>query len=158
MFTKHKNILFTIIALIIIFFGYWYFFLSKKSDPVAGDNTGLSVTANSSDASSPTTNAYDKEFVANLQTVRYIDLNPTILTSAAYKAMTFPEKPFEVDYNIPVGRRNPFLPIGVDARESASANSQVQDTPVIDSVPNTVIDTTTPPAATTTTPVQPKKR
>jgi hypothetical protein len=158
MLSKHKNILFAIIGIIIVFFGYWYFVLSKKPKETAGvSGTGLTVTTNSADASAPTTNSYDKEFVANLQTVRYIDLNATILTSAAFRAMSFPERPFEVDYDIPAGRRNPFLPIGVDARDTVvNAASQVQ------AVPNEPVAQDTQPvttkAASSTTPVQPVKR
>ena len=141
MLKKHKNILFILTGIILLFFGYWYFVLSKK-------NTGM-VEKNLSATTDSVKNGYDKEFVSNLQTVRNINLNTSILSTVAYKALSFPEKPFEVDYNIPVGRKNPFLPIGIDTETNNLVQGQTQIPPV-----NTVSVT-----ASTTTPLpQPKKR
>lgn len=141
MLKKHKNILFALIAIILVFFGYWYFFLSKKNDATSGDSL-VAVNGIESNSPSAVTNAYDREFVANLQTVRYIDLNTKIFSMPAYKALSFPEIPFAVDYNIPAGRRNPFLPLGVEAG-SVSA-PQVQPTQSAAEATSTFPATTTP--------------
>lgn len=142
MLKKHKNILFALIGIILVFFGYWYFVLSKKNNTT--ESNSLVATAGI-DTTSPdsVTNAYDKEFVANLQTVRYIDLNTKIFSMPAYKALTFPEVPFAVDYNIPAGRRNPFLPLGVDGGSAQSAS--VQQTATETQAPATTTATTTTP-------------
>ena len=125
MFKNHKNILFALIGIILVFFGYWYFFLSKK-DTKKGTANSLLVNPINPKAQAPMS-PYDKEFVANLQTVRYIDLNTELFAKASYKALSFPEVPFEVDYNIPVGRRNPFLPIGIEGN-TGSASVKTQNT------------------------------
>ncbi|MES2986248.1 MAG: hypothetical protein V4686_03975 [Patescibacteria group bacterium] len=142
MLKKHKNIIIGITAVILIFFGYWYLVLSKKGDSKAQSNS--LVASNNTQTSQSPVSAYDKEFVANLQTVRYIDLNTEIFNKPAYKALSFPEVPFAVDYNIPVGRRNPFLPIGLDS----------QTTPATVVAPAA----TTTPATTPTPTAQPKAR
>lgn len=134
MLKKHKNIVIGITALILIFFGYWYFVLSKKdsskTDSALVETNGIENGTQTSGA-----NSYDKEFVANLQTVRYIDLNTEIFSKPAYVALSFPQIPFAVDYNIPVGRRNPFLPLGLDS--SPTGVVQVQPVEEVVSAPST---------------------
>jgi hypothetical protein len=150
MLKNHKNILYSLIAIIILFFGYWYFVLSKK-DTTTGNNTLVATTPTQGTQQS-NQKTYDKEFVTSLQAIQYIDLDTTILTSPAYKALSFPEVPFQVDYNIPVGRRNPFLSIGDDPQSSGFTNTEV---PVQETITN--ISTTTPATTSPTLP-NPKKR
>lgn len=134
MIKKHKNTILALIGIILVLFGYWYFFLSKKD---AQNSSDTLVATNSAQRATSSASMYDKEFVANLQTVRYIDLNTEVFGMIAYKALSFPEVPFEVDYNIPVGRRNPFLPIGADGVSGASAPVQ----PVSETATNTATST-----------------
>lgn len=144
MLKKHKNILIALIAIILIFFGYWYFVLSKKNKTTSENSL---VATNSVQNSAPSAaSSYDKEFVSNLQTVRYIDLNTEIFSQPAYKALTFPEVPFEVDYNIPAGRRNPFLPLGIEAGTNSAAPTQQTTAPATSTTP------TAPTASSTTQP------
>jgi|GEM_PF-1564774 len=125
MLKNHKNILYILIAIIVIFFGYWYFVLSKK-DTTSNSSTAL-VAKTSTGATQPGQKSYDREFVASLQAIQYIDLDTSILASPAYQALSFPERPFQVDYNIPVGRRNPFLPIGSDTQVFEVSPAQNQN-------------------------------
>lgn len=115
MIKNHKNILYILIAIIIIFFGYWYFVLSKQ-DTASNSTNSLVAKTSAQNTTQSTQRTYDREFVASLQAIQYVDLNTSILQSPAYKALSFPERPFQVDYNIPVGRRNPFLPIGSETQ------------------------------------------
>lgn len=152
MLKNHKNILYALIAIIIIFFGYWYFVLSKKDTPSRSNNT--LVAKNSTQGSAqPSQKTYDKEFVLSLQAIQYIDLNTAILESPAYKALSFPEIPFAVDYNIPVGRRNPFLPIGTDFQTNEPQSVVV---PAVDT--SAVSATSTPIAPRVAPKVAPKPR
>lgn len=144
MLKKHKNILIGLTAIILIFFGYWYFVLSKKNKNTSENSL---VATNSVQNTAPSAaSSYDREFVSNLQTVRYIDLNTEIFSQPAYKALTFPEVPFVVDYNIPVGRRNPFLPLGIEAGTNTAAPTQQAAAPEASTTP------TTPTATSTTRP------
>lgn len=142
MLKNHKNILYILIAIIVLFFGYWYFVLSKRDEPSSNSNSLVAKTPGQQGVQQSGQSQYDQEFVSSLQAIRYIDLNTTILQSPAYKALSFPERPFQVDYNIPVGRRNPFLPIGVGQDIGTSNIVQEEEEPVA----------TTTPSATTTRP------
>lgn len=147
MLKKHKNIVIAISAIILIFFGYWYFVLSKK-DKTASSNS--LVASNSAQGTPPSAvTSYDREFVSNLQTVRYIDLNTNIFSQPSYKALTFPEIPFEVDYNIPAGRRNPFLPLGVEAGTNIPVPAQQPTSSAASTTPVTPVATTTTQPRTT---------
>lgn len=147
MLKKHKNTLLALIGIILVFFGYWYFVLSKKNETTSANAL---VATNGVQGKTPTgsANSYDKEFVANLQTVRYIDLDTEIFNKPAYKALSFPQVPFAVDYNIEPGRKNPFLPLGVEVAGSA----QSQPTPA----QSEVQATTTPVATSTATTTRPR--
>ncbi len=146
MLKNHKNILYILIAVIVIFFGYWYFVLSKK-DTASDTSNALVAKKTAQGEAQSGQKSYDREFVASLQAIRYIDLNTSILKSPAYQALSFPEKPFQVDYNIPVGRRNPFLPIGSETQRFEVSTAQ----------PQNIIKATTTATATQVLPT-PKKR
>lgn len=148
MLKKHKNILFSIIFIILAFFGYWYFFLSKKTNTQATGTTVVAGKTGTTGTQQPSQKSYDKEFVANLQTIQYISLDTTVITTPAYKALSFPERPFQVDYNIPVGRKNPFLPIGAVGPEGSLVSPQVQASAPVEDVPVTPVATTTRPNPT----------
>ncbi len=160
-FTRHKTILLSIIGLILIFFGYWYFVLSKKTAATtkqSGANGGLVKNTDSTPSATAGNKGYDKEFVAGLLSLNTINLDVNIFNSVAYKALSFPEKPFVVDYNIQYGRQNPFLPIGVDAVGISTSITTQSSGPTVDVPPASVVETasTTPtPAPATTTPVKP---
>lgn len=162
-FTRHKNILFSIIGLILIFFGYWYFVLSKKTPAktTGASGTGGLIKTTETPSATAGSKSYDKEFVAGLLNLNTINLDVSMFESVAYKALSFPEKPFAVDYNIPYGRQNPFLPIGVNA-VGISSSITTQNSGSATETDNSTVEevspaTTTPPAATTT-PVQPTKK
>lgn len=143
MIKNHKNIILSLILIIIAFFGYWYFFLSKKDTTKTGSLTAK-VVGSVSDQQNTQKN-YDKEFVSNLQTVQYISLDTSILDSVAYEALSFPKVPFRVDYIFPIGRGNPFLPIGVDRTGSVSvgAQSEVSSDVVVDVKEDTTVTSST---------------
>ncbi len=158
MFSKHKKILLTLIALVILFFGYWYFVLSKKPATTQNMNTGgltAGVIEAETNVSSTTDNSLkvDKEFVNGILALNSVNIDTTIFTTDAYKSLSFPDAPFPVDYAIPVGRVNPFLPIGVNGRSPFTISTQSQENRQND-VPVVVATSTPAPAvpATTTKP------
>lgn len=161
-FAKHKNILLSIVGLVLVFFGYWYFVLSKKNitnDSRAGTGGLVKSTENAASVQ-PASKGYDKEFVSGLLSLNTINLDVTIFDSVVYKALSFPEKPFAVDYNIPYGRQNPFLPIGINAVGiSSSITTQnpvsIEEAPVVPA-PEVVASTTPAPAVSSST--QPTKK
>ncbi len=146
-FTRHKNILLTIIALILVFFGYWYFVLSKKDSVTTQNSTGGALVKSTDGTPSATAGAksYDREFVAGLLSLNTINIDVAVFDSVAYKALSFPEKPFTVNYDIPYGRQNPFLPIGVNAVGISSAIT-TQQTQRVNNATTSVAN----PAASTT--------
>jgi hypothetical protein len=97
---------------------------------------------------------YDKEFVSSLLGLNSVDLNVDIFQTKTYKALSYPEIPFVVNYSRESGRGNPFLPIG---QESGSVVKPVVQTK--DASATTTVNTTpvTPPAATSTPKATPKK-
>ena len=133
MIKNHKNILYTLIGIILIFFGYWYFVISKKDTTKTSRDVLVPVTS-AQNTTKSNQKSYDREFVTSLQAIQYVNLDTSILQSAAYAALSYPEIPFQVDYNIPVGRRNPFLPIGSETSRSSSVspvtNEATTSTPV----------------------------
>ena len=162
-FTRHKNILFIIIALIVVFFGYWYFALSKKTTtPAKTTTTGGLVKTTETPSALAGSKSYDKEFVAGLLNLNSINLDISMFESVPYKALSFPEKPFAVDYDIPYGRQNPFLPIGVNAvgvlPSITTQNNPIPTPEPVENPSETTVAATTTPAATTTAPVQPIKK
>lgn len=128
-FTRHKNILLIVIGLVLVFFGYWYFFLSKKTPQVQNSTGGALVKTNDVAVSATAGNKkYDKEFVSGLLSLNTINIDTSLFASEAYQALSFPEKPFPVDYDFSHGRQNPFLPIGVRGAGNDITSERSADT------------------------------
>ena len=94
----------------------------------------------------------DRQFVNGILTLNSVKIDVSLFKTPAFQALNYPDKPFEVDYAIPVGRGNPFLPIGVNGKADLSINPQS----------TTASSTSTPavnpvqPTATTTATTTPK--
>lgn len=152
MFSKHKKILLILVGLVILFLGYWYFVISKKSGPTQNMNTGaltagvVEPTANFSSTTESSLKV-DKEFVNGILALSSVDIDTSIFSTDAYKQLTFPDAPFPVDYAIPVGRINPFLPIGAVGRSPFNVTPQVQQ-----GAPAATTTVVAPPPAASTTP------
>ena len=145
-FARHKHILLAVIGLTIIFFGYWYFVLSKNDSDSAQANTSGGALVKTSDApAAQAAKGYDREFVAGLLSLNTINIDIEVFRSAAYQRLSFPEQPFAVDYNIPYGRQNPFLPIGMRGAGNLDDGSQPEQPVVV------ATTTATSPATSTAT-------
>ncbi len=159
--SNHKNTILIIIAVLLAFFGYWFFFLSKK-DATPKANKNGSLTAQAPVATAKT--SYDKEFVTSLLGLNSVNLDVSIFQSNVYQALSYPEVPFVVNYTRETGRDNPFLPIGVDFNKSQTVQAQVNantaPNPTVQSPTNNVSasTSTTPAKATSTAPVIPKPK
>lgn len=122
--SNHKNTILIIIAVLLAFFGYWFFFLSKKDvNPKAAQNGNL--VAQSPVAATNTT--YDKEFVTSLLGLNSVNLDVSVFQSKVYQALSYPTVPFVVNYTTETGRGNPFLPIGIDTGKG-QVSTQTQTT------------------------------
>ena len=138
---NHKKTLLIIILIIVAFFAYWYLFLSKKQlDKELGKNV------KSQDINSYT--KYDKEFVSSLLGLNSVNLDVSIFESKTYQLLNYPDKPFEIIYPKDTGRKNPFLPIGVD--NIIKTNTQVRDKKE-NPIENTSTGTTQSDTVSTTT-------
>ena len=120
MFSKHKKLLLIIVGLVIVFFAYWYFVLSKKGDEtvnVSATGGGLvgSAELDSTSASTTSNLEIDKKFINGILSLNSVNIDVKLFETHAYRALSFPDKPFIVDYEIDAGRGNPFLPIGIDS-------------------------------------------
>ncbi len=129
---NHKKTILILILVIVAFFTYWFFFLSKKDSNQNTQNTNQNVKAQGS-VSNP---QYDKEFVSSLLGLSSVSLDVSILQSKVYKALNYPETPFVVNYSMESGRKNPFLPIGVDEGENTTANVRVQENTTVVTPPS----------------------
>ncbi len=103
-----RNKLLILLALVVLGAGLWYAFLG------ASDTGSLLVNEDLTTS----TNASDKELVQTLLQLRAIELNGTIFTAPSFMALQdfgsqiVPE---------PVGRPNPFAPLGASAAASSTA-------------------------------------
>ncbi|MEN9604936.1 MAG: hypothetical protein RJB39_621 [Candidatus Parcubacteria bacterium] len=170
MFSKHKKILLVLVGLVILFIGYWYFVLSKKNQAATNMNTGgltagVIEPAGAVSSSTDSSLKVDKEFINGILALNSVNIDTSLFNTDAYKSLTFPDAPFPVDYAIPVGRGNPFLPIGAQGRSPFNIHPQIQGTPATPVGPLQVATTspvvnlpasTTP--ATTTPPAKPGVR
>ncbi len=140
---NHKKTILIITLVLVAFFGYWYVFVSKKDTAIKND--GQVVNKNVKAQTSVSNTPYDKEFVSSLVTLNPIKLDISLLESPVYKALNYPEKPFEINYPTDSGRNNPFLPIGIDIL-SVDAPTSLQNKT------NVIPVNTDKPVATTTIP------
>ena len=153
--SNHKNTLLITIAVLLAFFGYWFFFLSKKDAmPQAAQNGSLTAQAPAANKS------YDKEFVTSLLGLNSVNLDVSLFKSKVYQALSYPEVPFVINYSRETGRDNPFLPIGVDVGKTQTVQTQVNTNPAsATQTPASAVlapaSTTTPAKATSTAPVTP---
>ncbi len=160
MFSKHKNILIILVLIVIAFFAYWYFVLSKKdASQTRNVSTGglVKVTDQPLTASSSEQLKLDRQFVNGILTLNSVKIDVGIFKSPAFQALNYPDKPFEVDYKLPVGRDNPFLPIGLNSKASLSTGTQVSSTSTPSGSPTGTSTATTTPTTPKPPVVQPKK-
>jgi len=144
---KNKKIILILILIIAIFFGYWFFYLSKK-DVQEGADTNLKTQTKSSNTQ------YDKEFVSSLIGLNSVNIDVSILQSKVYAVLNYPEQPFIVNYSMESGRNNPFLPIGF---EGTGVRSETQSQTVAPAATTSVIsDPVATSTATSTVKPRPK--
>ena len=151
MFSKHKNILIILVLLVVSFFSYWYFVLSKKdATQTRNVSTGGLVKATDQSVSATTSEQLklDRQFVNGILTLNSVKIDVGLFKTPAFQALNYPDKPFEVDYAIPVGRGNPFLPIGVNGKADLSTGTQVTASPATST--NTVTPALPPAVGTST--------
>lgn len=122
---NHKKTILIIIVVLLAFFGYWYVFISKKDTSVKDGNLSVNKNLKSSNPKSSTTQ-YDKDFVSTLAGLKPVNLDVSFFETKAYKALSYPETPFVINYPKDSGRINPFLPIGVDI-SSVNNSAQTQN-------------------------------
>ena len=158
MFSKHKNILIVLVLIVISFFAYWYFVLSKKDTAQTRNvSTGGLVKSNDSSASSASSTEQlklDRQFVNGILTLNSVKIDVGLFKTPAFQALNYPDKPFDVDYKLPVGRENPFLPIGVNAKQTAS--SDVQQV-ILNATTTNQTSTSTATTTRSQAPVQPSR-
>lgn len=153
MFARHKTILLILIGLVILFFAYWYFVLSKKDQAVTVNGvpstTGLTrAIASPVSTSTDSRLEIDKKFVNGILTLNAVRIDTGLFSAPEYLALNFPDQPYPVDYDIPVGRVNPFLPIGVNGQTGIVPANVQQDKPIVST------GSSTPPVSSTSTPRQ----
>lgn len=148
---NHKKTILILILVIVAFFTYWFFFISKTDSNQNTQNANQNVKAQGA-TSNP---QYDKEFVSSLLGLSSVSLDVSILQSKVYKALNYPETPFVVNYSMESGRKNPFLPIGVDVSDNATANVKNQENTTEVAPPVNESPVIPPPATTSTTTVKP---
>lgn len=122
---NHKKTILIIIALLLAFFGYWYFFISKKD--TSTKNTGQIKSTNAKSGPVAPDGLYSKEFVASLVGFNSVKLDVTIFELNEFKALNYPEKPFDINYSKDAGRDNPFLPIGIESQTPDTSPIQQQN-------------------------------
>ncbi|MCE9541619.1 hypothetical protein K8R03_03635 [Candidatus Kaiserbacteria bacterium] len=110
--SQHK---FAVIGVIIVVAGGIWYGLTQNSAPEA------LVTQVSTSSGSPTQDSADQELVATLLTLRAVTLSGTIFQDPAFTAL----RDFGTTIvSEPVGRQNPFAPLGASgSRTSTSSQS-----------------------------------
>ncbi|MBI3573848.1 hypothetical protein HY090_02255 [Candidatus Kaiserbacteria bacterium] len=102
--TRYKTVILVIVLVIIAFFAYSYFF------------TGAPQAVLSSQAVSANT-AIDQDLINLLLTLRAIRLDDSLFTNANFQSLQDFSKDLVPE---PVGRANPFAPLGSVSAGSAS--------------------------------------
>lgn len=110
---NHKKTILIIITVLIVFFAYWFIFVSKND--VAKQSNTQSLNTNLKNQINVSNTPYDKEFVSSLLGLNSVKLDVSVFETQAYKALNYPEVPFVINYSKESGRNNPFLPIGIDS-------------------------------------------
>jgi len=101
----HNKLLF--LGIVVLIVGGIWFGLSSSSAPVTEPLTAVSPTS----TGSPTQDSADQQLVASLLALKSVTLSGTIFQDPAFLAL----KDFSTTIVAePVGRANPFAPLGVD--------------------------------------------
>lgn len=152
---NHKKTILIIIATLIAFFGYWYLFINQKDTSKQDTNQIKSSSAKLNTLT--TNNLYSKEFVSSLVGFNSVKLDISIFELNEYKALNYPEKPFDINYSKESGRDNPFLPIGTEGRSSINSLQTQDKTKTISNETDLTskLSTTTSTTASTTTKPKP---
>lgn len=100
-FNRYKNFIMIVIAAVVLFIGYNYFF-------AADDTTGPALTSNTSGAT--TADLAEQELLSILLRLREINLDATVFEDELFRSLQDFSQELRPE---PVGRNNPFAPIGV---------------------------------------------
>lgn len=103
-FSKYKTIILVCVLVIVAFFAYSYFF-TGTSQPILS-------------SSAPSANiAVDQNLITLLSTLNSIKLDPSIFSDPAFQSLQDFSQALVPQ---PVGRQNPFAPLGSTPNPSAS--------------------------------------
>lgn len=103
MFKKYQNAIFVIVALILAFFAYSYFFAGKET-PVLMEET-INPTA-----------VADQDLISLLLELKAITLDESIFTDPTFMSLEDFSRELIPE---PIGRPNPFAPLGSSGSQSA---------------------------------------
>jgi|SRR6185295_11437407 len=115
--TRYKNILGIAAVLVVAFFIYSYFFTGAPAEQVL-----------SSTESATSTESVDQDLIGLLLKLRSITLNDSIFTDPAFQSLQDFGKELVPE---PVGRANPFAPLGSISAQSQQGAQQTAGAPAI---------------------------
>jgi hypothetical protein len=109
-FEKNKTIIIGVAIIVLLFLGYTFFFSNNNPEDVLVSNSQAGVTES----------AGSTELLSLLLELKSISLNTELFDSGVFRSL----KDSAVDIvPQPVGRSNPFAPIGVGGPPSGSASA-----------------------------------
>ncbi|MFA7194066.1 MAG: hypothetical protein WC087_04085 [Candidatus Paceibacterota bacterium] len=128
-FQKYKKIILGVLLLSIAFVLYSTYF--------GGEPEGEELLVSSNTNTSTQTQIVGNEIVAALNQIQTLKLNRDIFDDPVFRSLVDRNIPIPAE---PVGKTNPFAPIGADFAAPATTRPSTQN-------PNTLIDTTKKPPA-----------
>jgi len=111
----NKNTISIIILLVILFAGYWTYFVNGKSEE---NSSGITRETSPKDEDT-------NRFIASLlrgSKVENIKIDKSIFENPNFVRLNYPNVPFVLQLPTDVGRANPFSPIGQDTGTPAFTN------------------------------------
>lgn len=123
MFKENKKIFITVLVVLLAFIIYAFFF--KKPPEVGVLQTDGSLTSSQIPG---------RDLIIILRRLESINLDGSVFESAAFKSLTDFSLPLVKE---PIGRDNPFAPVGIEGVEAASTSAK---TTAIESTAAPVVD------------------
>jgi hypothetical protein len=105
MLAKYQNVIIIVVVLAIAFGVYSYFFVGKEEAVLTSENTGAAAPA-------------DQDLIALLLDLKSISLDEQIFSDPAFQSLSDFSQDLVAE---PVGRDNPFAPLGAGAQSGAKA-------------------------------------
>ena len=122
MFAKYKKVIISVVIIVIVFLGFKFF----KKDPVSDAELLTSTTNNSTgNLELEAADVLGAQIIQALNQINTLKLDRSIFTRDIYLSLVDKSEPIPLE---PVGRPNPFAPLGRDIKRVTTATTSAPRT------------------------------